>query len=135
MSQNEENVYELMGGKKTIAKLINAFYDRVKGDPNLSPIFPEDLTLTKQKQTLFLTQFFGGPPLYSEKYGHPMLRARHMPFPVTPNRAEAWLKCMSDAMDEVGLEGIVRDYMFERLTMTARHMVNTPDDDESAPAN
>jgi hemoglobin len=128
MSQNESNVYDLIGGQETMAKLINAFYDRVANDPDLAPIFPDDLTMTKQKQTMFLTQYFGGPPLYTETYGHPMLRARHMPFPVTPKRAEAWLKCMSAAMDEVGLEGVVREFMFERLMLTARHMVNTPDE-------
>jgi hemoglobin len=127
MTQNE-NIYEMIGGQKTIAQLVNVFYDRVKQDPDLAPIFPENLTETKQKQTLFLTQFFGGPQLYSDQYGHPMLRARHMPFPVTPTRARAWLNCMSGAMDEIGLAGVVRQYMFERLTFTAQHMVNTPDD-------
>lgn len=129
MSQQdqEKTVYELIGGQKTVARLVNAFYNRVAKDPDLSPIFPDDLTLTKEKQTLFLSQYLGGPPLYNEKYGHPMLRARHMPFPVTPTRAKAWLQCMSDAMDDVGIEGTVRDYMFERLTLTANHMVNTAD--------
>lgn len=132
MSQTE-NIYEMIGGQKTIAKLVHAFYNRVKHDPDLAPIFPEDLTVTKQKQTLFLTQFFGGPQLYSDQYGHPRLRARHMPFPVTPTRARAWLKCMSEAMDEIGLDGVMRQYMFERLTYTAQHMVNTPDDNTPVP--
>jgi hemoglobin len=123
-----DSPYELIGGAETIARLVDAFYPRVQRDPDLFPIFPEDITPVRDKQYLFLTQFLGGPPLYSQEYGHPMLRARHMPHPVTPRRADAWLRCMQEAMDEIGLAGEVRDYIFERLTMTAHHMVNRPDE-------
>lgn len=123
-SQSEKTVYELIGGAETIDKLVNAFYDLVAVHPDLAPIFPKDFTETKEKQYLFLTQFFGGPLLYSEQHGHPMLRARHMPFPITPKRAEAWLSCMKEAMAQIGLEGPIRDFMFDRLTQTAYHMVN-----------
>ncbi|WP_407921164.1 globin domain-containing protein [Brevibacillus migulae] len=119
-----------MIGPKTLERLVEVFYDLVAQDPDLSPIFPKDLTETKEKQRMFLTQFLGGPPLYSEQHGHPMLRARHMPFPVTPTRANAWLACMSKAMDKVGLDGELRKAIFERLTLTAHHMVNTPDSSE-----
>ncbi|WP_134699108.1 globin [Ammoniphilus sp. YIM 78166] len=125
-SQSEKTVYELIGGAETIEKLVSAFYDLVAAHPDLAPIFPKDFTETKEKQYLFLTQFFGGPLLYSEQHGHPMLRARHMPFPITPKRAEAWLSCMQQAMDQIGLEGPIRDFMFDRLTQTAYHMVNRP---------
>lgn len=121
--------YDRIGGAETIARLVDAFYPRVKRDPDLAPIFPEDITPVRDKQYLFLTQFLGGPPLYSQEYGHPMLRARHMPHPVTPRRAEAWLRCMRAAMDEIGLAGEARDYIFERLTLTARHMINRPDEE------
>ena len=49
-----------------------------------------------------MTQFLGGPPLYTEEHGHPMLRARHMPFEITQTRAKEWLQCMEEAMNEVG---------------------------------
>lgn len=124
MSHITGNHYELIGGADTLAKLVDAFYDLVKQHPDLAPIFPEDLTETKEKQFMFLTQFLGGPPLYSEQHGHPMLRARHMKFPITPQRAEAWLSCMSQAMDKIALEGELRKAIFERLTLTAHHMVN-----------
>lgn len=127
MNKYIPNVYEAIGGEETIAKLVHAFYKRVKAHPDLAPIFPDDLTETEMKQFMFLSQFFGGPPLYSERFGHPMLRARHMRFPITPKRAEAWLSCMSAAMDETGLTGDIRDVMFERLKGAAYHMVNTQD--------
>lgn len=59
-----------------------------------------------------------------------MLRARHQPFEITPARAKAWLACMNEAMDEVGLEGEIRKDFFSRLVLTAQHMINTPDKNE-----
>lgn len=120
--------YEQIGGEDMIKRLVEAFYNRVANDPNLSPIFPDDLTETARKQTQFLTQFLGGPPLYTDEHGHPRLRARHMPFEITPKRASAWLACMTEAMDEVGLDGSLREQFYSRLVMTAHHMVNHPDD-------
>ncbi|WP_018664507.1 globin [Heyndrickxia acidiproducens] len=115
-------------GREKLDQLVDAFYSRVAKHPDLFPIFPDDLTETARKQKQFLTQFLGGPALYTEEHGHPMLRARHLPHKVTPKRAKAWLSCMSSAMDEVGLSGEIRDFFFSRLVLTAQHMVNSPDD-------
>nr|WP_152414292.1 globin [Halalkalibacterium ligniniphilum] len=119
--------YEAIGGAEQLSELVDAFYRRVAKHPDLIPIFPNDLTETTRKQKQFLTQFLGGPQLYTEEHGHPMLRARHMPFKITPTRASAWLACMKEAMDEIGLENAVREHILARLTMTAHHMVNHPD--------
>lgn len=123
----EGTPYEAIGGEATVARLVDAFYRRVARHPDLAPIFPKDLTETRHKQFAFLTQFFGGPPLYSQQYGPPKLRRRHPPFPITPKRVEAWLGCMAEAMDEAGIQGPVRDLLFARLTATAHHMANTPE--------
>ncbi|WP_147533250.1 globin [Bacillus marasmi] len=114
-------------GEETLHRLIDAFYRRVGNHPDLSPIFPKDLTETARKQKQFQTQYLGGPPIYTDEHGHPMMRARHLPFEITPSRAHAWLACMSEAMDEVGLAGPLRDEYYARLVLTAQHMVNTPD--------
>jgi hemoglobin len=127
-----DNPYEQIGGADTVARLVDTFYDLVKDHPDLAPLFPEDFTEVKEKQYQFLTQFLGGPTLYSERHGHPMLRARHMRFPITPKRAEAWLGCMREAMDRIGLEGEVREAIFERLKLTAYHMVNQWEAEEKA---
>jgi len=121
--------YDAIGEKKLHA-LIDAFYKNVKKHPLLKPIFPEDLTETARKQKQFMTQFLGGPPLYTKEHGHPMLRARHLPFPITPRRAEAWLSCMRKAMDEVGLDGEIREFFYDRLVVTAHHMINSKDEDQ-----
>ncbi|MFD0696006.1 globin [Paenibacillus sp. GCM10027628] len=128
MADNDRRtLYELMGGAEMIRKLVEAFYPKVQNHPLLGPLFPPDLTPVMEKQYLFLSQFFGGPTLYSDQHGHPMMRARHMPFPITVERADAWLSCMAEAMAEVGLPNDLRDFLLERLKGSAYHFVNTPD--------
>ncbi|MGM0897733.1 MAG: globin [Bacillota bacterium] len=117
-------------GAETLSNLVDAFYTRVAAHPKLAPIFPNDLSDTARKQKQFLTQYLGGPNLYSEEHGHPRLKARHHPFSITPDRAQAWLECMSEAMDEVGLSGQFRETFFNRLVLTAHHMVNDYDSEE-----
>ncbi|WP_270181647.1 globin domain-containing protein [Alkalihalobacillus sp. CinArs1] len=130
----KQNMYDLIGRSK-LDELVNAFYNRVSQHPKLKPIFPADLDETARKQKQFLTQFLGGPPLYSEEHGHPMLRARHLPFEITPERATAWLTCMEDAMDEVELEIELKEHLLNRLTFTAHHMVNTGNPEEKGESN
>jgi hemoglobin len=119
-----QSVYKKIGGAATIQKIVEAFYPRVQTHPELKHLFPDDLTETMEKQFLFLSQFFGGPPIYTEKRGHPRLRARHLPFPIYPKTAEAWLACMASALQEVGIDEKVREEMWDRLVMTAYHMIN-----------
>lgn len=130
MQQETSTLYEAIGGEETIRKLVEAFYPRVYRDPDLSPLFPDGVESIKYKQRLFLTQFTGGPSLYSDQYGHPNMRARHLPFKVTPRRAESWLRCMKEAMDEIGLAGHPRQWFFDRLTQVAGIMVNSDDEEE-----
>ncbi|RRJ61922.1 globin [Paenibacillus oralis] len=120
------SIYDNLGGGPTLKRLVEAFYPRVQKDPLLAPLFPEDITPVMEKQYMFLTQFFGGPPLYSDAFGHPMMRARHMPFPVTRERAEAWLACMRAALEEIGIEEPLRGFVLDRLSGPAFHFVNTP---------
>ncbi|TQR20214.1 globin [Psychrobacillus vulpis] len=115
--------YDEIGAEK-LSELVDTFYRNVAEHPKLKPIFPEDLTETARKQKQFLTQYLGGPNLFTEEHGHPMMKMRHSRFPITPERAEAWLECMSDAMDETGIEGKFRHDFYRRLVLTANHMVN-----------
>jgi len=124
---NFETPYELIGGEETVQNLVNAFYPKVYADPDLSPLFEGDMKEIKRKQKMFLTQFLGGPTLYSNEFGPPAMRARHLPFEITPTRAKAWLACMRDAMDEIGLDGPMRKAIYERLEQVAAIMINTPD--------
>ncbi|SHF18031.1 hemoglobin [Seinonella peptonophila] len=120
--------YEQIGGEKTVRAIVEKFYAKVQQHPLLAPLFPEDIQPVMERQYLFLTQFLGGEPLYTQKRGQPMLRARHLPFPITKKHAEAWLLCMHEALDEVGITGMVRNQIWSRLEMTAFHMVNQSDE-------
>jgi len=120
-------IYEAIGGYDTVDTLVTHFYKRVGKHPDLTPIFPEDLTETARKQRKFLTQFFGGPSLYNEEFGSPMMRRRHLPFEITPTRKDAWLECMHQALAEANIEEPFRTAIFEKLTLTAHHMMNTPE--------
>lgn len=120
------SIYEQLGGEKAIRQLVQAFYPKVKAEPLLGPLFPEDIEPVMEKQFMFLSQFFGGPSLYSDAYGHPMMRARHLPFPVTRERAEAWLGCMKAALAEIGVEEELAGFIIQRLSGPAFHFVNTP---------
>lgn len=117
-------LYDAMGGAPVLRRLVEAFYPKVQAHPLLGPLFPEDIMPVMEKQFMFLSQFFGGPTLYSDQYGHPMMRARHMPFPITRERADAWLGCMSAAMDETGLEPTLKEALLERLRGPAYHFIN-----------
>lgn len=121
---NQSTLYELIGGEATIRRLVEAFYPIVQVNPKIGPLFPEDIRPVMEKQFMFLTQFFGGPPLYSDQYGHPMMRARHMPFPITEERADAWLSCMKQALEQIGLEDNLSMLVLDRLKGPAYHFVN-----------
>jgi hemoglobin len=90
----------------------------------ISHLFKTDKEVIKEKQRLFLTQFLGGPPLYSEQYGHPQLRARHLPHPITEEDAVAWLSCMSEAITSLAIDESIKDELFKRFIPTAMFMVN-----------
>lgn len=120
-------IYEHIGGEKTLRKLVNVFYRKVKAHPELGPLFPEDIRPVREKQFMFLSQFFGGPRLYTDAYGPPMMRARHLPFPITPRRAAEWLECMEAALKEIGMPEPLQEVLMERLKGPAYHFVNTED--------
>ncbi|WP_314002557.1 globin [uncultured Paenibacillus sp.] len=124
------NIYDAIGGAPAVRRLVEAFYPRVQAHPLLSPLFPEDITPVMEKQYMFLTQFFGGPSLYSDRHGHPMMRARHLPFPITKERADAWLGCMRGALAESGLPEELQTLVLQRLSGPAYHFINTGDGEE-----
>lgn len=117
-------VYEEIGEEK-LYKMIDIFYKYVSKHETLSPIFPGDWEETARKQKLFMTQLLGGPALYSMERGHPMMRARHLPFPITIDRAKEWLECMEKAMVEVELDEDIQLHLLKLFSNIAGNMVNT----------
>lgn len=112
-------------GEENLRLLVDRFYDCVFTNDQIAHLFKTDKEVIKEKQRLFLTQFLGGPPLYSEKFGHPKLRARHLPHPITEEDAAAWLSCMSAAITSLQIDESLKDELFKRFVPTALFMVNT----------
>ena len=115
--------YERLG-PENLKLLVERFYDLVFANEEIKHLFKTDKEVIKEKQRMFLTQFLGGPPLYSEKYGHPQMRARHMPHPISQENAVAWLQCMSAALTSLPIDENLKDELFKRFVPTAMFMVN-----------
>ena len=123
MELAEEPLFNRLG-ESNLQLLVDRFYDLVFENPQISHLFKTDKAVIKEKQRLFLTQFLGGPPLYSSQYGHPQLRARHLPHTITADDAVAWLSCMSTAVSSLSIDPDLKDELMERLIPTAMFMVN-----------
>lgn len=121
-----ETFYAAVGGHDTFRRLVDAFYVGVEDDPLLRPMYPdEDLSGAKERLTLFLAQYWGGPTTYSEQRGHPRLRMRHARFPVTPQARDAWLRHMRQAVLTLGLAPLQENELWDYLERAAYSLVNT----------
>lgn len=118
------SLYDSIGAAK-LREIVQTFYPLVKAEPLLTDLFPENLSETMNKQEAFLTGFLGGPPLYHQTYGHPMLRGKHMKFQITPARAQAWFECFSEAVNSVDLEPQVKTELLQAIRRVATAMVNS----------
>jgi hemoglobin len=118
--------YDEVGGHDTFVRLVDAFYDGVATDEVLRPMYPEeDLGPAKERLTLFLSQYWGGPSTYSDTRGHPRLRMRHMPFQVNPDARDRWLRHMRVAVDSLDLPPLHEATLWDYLQRAALAMVNT----------
>ena len=108
---------------------MSAFYDGVKTDPELRALYPEeDLGPAEVRLRMFLEQYFGGPGTYSEQRGHPRLRMRHVPFAVTLDMRDRWLRHMYAAMDTLDLPEAHAEAMRDYFFRAAHMLVNTDDE-------
>jgi hemoglobin len=119
------SLYDRIGGEETLRQLTDRFYDLVFTNEIIAHLFKSDKDEIKEKQRLFLTQFLGGPSLYSEVFGHPRLRARHIPHPITEEDAIAWLTCMDKAISSLTLSDELKKELFSRFPQSALFMVNS----------
>lgn len=128
---NYRTTFDDVGGLEGVRRITEAFYPKVQQHPLLAPLFPEDIMPVMEKQTKFLSQFFGGPSYYTDEYGNPKMRARHLPFPITPAHADAWLDCMRRALAETDLPDELQRFVLDRLSGPAYHFVNTTNEQET----
>lgn len=111
---DETEVFGVVG-EEGFARLIAAFYKQVPGDDVLGPMYPKhDLAGAEERLRDYMIYRFGGPPKYIEERGHPRLRARHIPFPITQAARDRWMQLMDNALKETALppdaEKHVRDF-------------------------
>ena len=119
------SVYELAGGEETFRLLVRRFYARVAEDPLLRSVYPEeDLSDATERLTLFLIQYWGGPPTYSEQRGHPRLRLRHQPFAIGQPERDAWLNHMSAAVRSLELAPAVTKALLDYFETASTAMIN-----------
>ncbi|BBZ32692.1 globin [Mycolicibacterium confluentis] len=130
MEQPQQTFYDAVGGHETFAKIVSRFYELVRDDEILRPLYPEDdLDGAEERLRMFLEQYWGGPRTYSELRGHPRLRMRHNPFRIGFLERDAWLRCMHTAVAEIDtqtLDDAHRRALLDYLEMAAQSMVNAP---------
>jgi hemoglobin len=106
MTDAEQPLFDRVDGVDFFVRLVDRFYDGVQADPVLVPLYPaDDMDGAKERLTLFLVQFWGGPTTYSEQRGHPRLRMRHAPFVIGEAERASWYRNMADAVGEMVAAG------------------------------
>lgn len=125
--------YELIGGETGLRELVDRFYDYMDSEPvagGIRQMHAKSLRASREKLFLFLTGWLGGPDLYVQKYGHPMLRRRHLPFAIGRPERDQWMHCMRKALNDMPLTDALRDRLTEAFMATADHMRNQPEHEE-----
>jgi hemoglobin len=121
-------LFEEVGGSEFFDRLVDRFYEGVASDDVLLPLYPEqsDLTGAKERLTLFLQQYWGGPTTYSDERGHPRLRQRHFPFVIGQLERDRWMVHMMAAVDELSPNDSVHQQLAEYMAMASTAMINSP---------
>ena len=134
MSEEQTTFYDAVGGAPTFERLVAAFYRGVAADEALRALYPEDdLGPAQRRLRMFLEQYFGGPKTYSEERGHPRLRMRHVPYPVTLDMRDRWLRHMVDALESLDLPDEYAEPMRDYFLRAADMLVNTAEGTAAGP--
>lgn len=125
----QRNFFAAIGGHDTFMRLVDRFYDGVAGDDLLRPMYPGiDLGPARERLTMFLEQYWGGPGTYSAQRGHPRLRMRHAGFRIGPAARDRWLLHMRAAVEQLDLAPDDRDLLWDYLERAAHSLLNTFED-------
>jgi hemoglobin len=119
--------YEMIGGEANLRALVDRFYDLMELEPRYAELraaHGSTLEHAREKLFMFLSGWLGGPPLYTDKFGHPMLRARHLPFSIGATERDQWIACMGQAMAELEVPEPFRLGLLGNLFKTADWMRN-----------
>jgi hemoglobin len=119
--------YERIGGEAAVRRLVRRFYELMDSLPEaygIRKLHPQDLSGSEEKLFMFLSGWLGGPQLFVERFGHPRLRARHLPFPIGAAERDQWMMCIRQAMGEVIADETLRHGLEQALSELADHMRN-----------
>ena len=124
---DEKSLYDRLGGEDGLTSIVERFYgvmDELPETAGIRKMHPADLSASAEKLFMFLSGFFGGPQLYINTFGHPRLRARHLPFPIGSDERDQWLLCMETALNELVSSEELRETLMNYFKRTADHMRN-----------
>jgi hemoglobin len=128
----EDSPYTRLGGEPGVRRLVTRFYDVMDAEePKLAHLHEVDehghvSHGARERFALFLIEWLGGPATYTPTHGHPRLRMRHFKVPVDVPMRDAWLRCMTRAMDDLGVGGEERAFLDQRFADVADFMRNVP---------
>lgn len=126
----EQSAYDLIGGEQRLRSLVDRFYDLMDLEPRFAPLramHPPSTESSRDKLFWFLSGWTGGPQLYMQRIGHPMLRARHLPYAIGCAERDQWLQCMAMAMRDEGYSEDLQRRLLYAFFQTADWMRNTED--------
>ena len=121
--------FDWVGGEAAVRALVDRFYDLMDLEPayaRLRAVHPPTLDSARDKLFWFLCGWLGGPDHYQSRFGHPRLRARHLPFKIGIAERDQWMACMIQAMAECELDPLLQERLAESFMGTADWMRNTP---------
>ena len=119
-----ETLYSKIG-PESLKSLVDTFYDLVFDESTISHLFTNDKSTIRDKQYRFLSQFLGGPQLYTSEYGHPRMRMRHAPHAIDEAARIEWLRCMKLAISKMNFEPELGEALYNCFPKVAAHMQNS----------
>ena len=120
--------YERLGGEAGVRKLVHRFYELMDELPEayqVRKLHPDSLAVSEQNLFEYLSGWFGGPTMYTDKKGHPRMRQRHAPYAVTPEAKDEWMLCMKQSLAETVADEPFRTQLQANVQALADHMVHT----------
>lgn len=121
---DETTVLERLGGEDAVRRWVDLFYDAVRSDETLGPLFPADLTESREKQFAFFVQMLGGRPLYLERFGRPFLRYQHRKIRIGVPERDAWMRRLMESLRQVTADEELMAYLERKIAPIADHMIN-----------
>ena len=129
MTAAPATLFDLLGGEPGLRGLVDAFYDEMDRDPayaGIRALHPPRLEGSRDKFFWFLCGWSGGPDHFVQRFGHPRLRARHLPYAIGVSERDQWLSCMQSALAQRGIETDLQARLMTAFFQTADWMRNQP---------